>query len=68
MSIMTAQQLYDFQSTYKNQWVARDISTEEVVDADRDLALLMKRLQKRGVEYVLEHILPPDVLYAPFAG
>lgn len=59
--------LIDYRKKYQNKWVAKDIKTRTVLEADQSLAVLDKKMRELNKDYLLEKVLPLYSVFIPSA-
>ncbi|OGC50634.1 hypothetical protein A2716_03025 [candidate division WWE3 bacterium RIFCSPHIGHO2_01_FULL_40_23] len=57
--------LIEYKEKYQNKWVALDPKTQAVLAADEDLKKLSNKMKKIGTNYILDKVLPIDMIFIP---
>ena len=59
--------LIEYRRKYQNKWVAKDVKTRAVLEADQSLAVLDKKMRELSKDYLLEKVLPLYSVFVPLA-
>ena len=63
----TNEQLIDYRRKYQNKWVALDKTTSAVLYSNKNLKSLVKKVDAKGRDYVLEKVLPVNTAFIPYS-
>lgn len=54
-----------FRTKYQNKWVALKKNSNGVIASNASLQILVKNLSKTKEDYILEKVLPPNIVFIP---
>ena len=56
----------EYQEKYQNNWVVLDKKNKKILAFGKNLNLLIKKVNTKGKEYILEKVLPINSAFIPW--